>query len=115
MTKKEQEEKQKLKAANAVNTETQKEIKTPEKTTIEAQVPIINTSKKKWSYKEKLEFETLEKSIAQLESEKAKLTEQLNAGSSNHEDILGWSKRIADITTDLDEKGLRWLELSEEV
>jgi ABC transport system ATP-binding/permease protein len=112
--KKEQEEKLKLKAANNTITEPVKEIKkadTPKvpESTAEA------TTKKKWSYKEKLEFETLEKNIAQLESEKAKLNEQLNAGSSNHEDVIGWSKRIADITRELDEKGLRWLELSEGV
>jgi len=71
------------------------------------------SSKKKVSYKEKLEFEELEKSIAQLEAEKAKLMEQLNNGSNKHEDITNWSKQIADITAQLDEKSVRWLELSE--
>ncbi|MGZ4035094.1 MAG: ABC-F family ATP-binding cassette domain-containing protein, partial [Bacteroidia bacterium] len=49
------------------------------------------TTKKKLSYKEKLEFEQLEKDIAKLEEEKAKITDLLNAGSNNHEDAVKWS------------------------
>jgi ATP-binding cassette subfamily F protein uup len=71
-----------------------------------------NEGKKKISYKEKLEFEELEKTIALLEKQKGELTALLNAGGKN-DDILKWSKEIADITTQLDEKTVRWLELSE--
>ncbi|MGZ4055352.1 MAG: ABC-F family ATP-binding cassette domain-containing protein [Bacteroidia bacterium] len=71
------------------------------------------TTKKKLSYKEKLEFEQLEKDIAKLEEEKAKITDLLNAGSNNHEDAVKWSSEIGAIISKLDEKSLRWLELSE--
>ena len=72
-------------------------------------------SKKKLSYKEKSEFDQLEKDIAKLEAEKQKITEQLNAGSDNHEDAVKWSSEIGTIISKLDEKSLRWLELSEGV
>lgn len=70
-------------------------------------------SKKKLSFKEKFEFEQLEKDIATLEAEKMKTTELLNAGSDKHEDIIEWSSKIEKIISELDEKSLRWLELSE--
>lgn len=74
----------------------------------------VNTApKKKLSFKEKFEFEQLEKDIATLEEEKIKTTELLNAGSDKHEDIIEWSTKIKKIISELDEKSLRWLELSE--
>lgn len=69
--------------------------------------------KKKLSFKEKFEFEQLEKDIASLEAEKNKTTDLLNAGSDKHEDIIEWSSKIEKIISELDEKSLRWLELSE--
>ena len=71
------------------------------------------TQKKKLSFKEKLEFEELEDTISKLEVEKAKITEQLNTSVDNHGDILKWTERIGNIISQLDEKSLRWLELSE--
>lgn len=70
-------------------------------------------SKKKPSFKEQKEFETLEKEIAKLTERKDKLTAQLNAGSDSYEDLTKWAKEIETITDQLDEKELRWLELSE--
>lgn len=70
-------------------------------------------SKKKLSFKEKLEYEQLEKEIANLEAEKLKITALLNAGSDNHEDIMKWSEQIGTIIAKLDDKSFRWLELSE--
>lgn len=81
-----------------------------------SQPPIIlNPSKKKLSFKEKFEFEELEKDIANLEAEKVKITEQLNASSDNHDEIIKWTGQIGNIMIQLDEKTLRWLELSEGV
>ncbi len=73
------------------------------------------TQKKKLSFKEKFEFEELEKDIAKLEAQKAKITEELNASTDNHDDIVKWTGQIGNIMTQLDEKSLRWLELSEGV
>jgi ABC transport system ATP-binding/permease protein len=70
------------------------------------------TNKRKLTFKEKFEFEQLEKEIADLESEKTTLSEKLN-NTNDHEEITKTSERIAKIISELDEKGLRWLELSE--
>jgi ATP-binding cassette subfamily F protein uup len=73
------------------------------------------TQKKKLSFKEKFEFEELEKDIAKLEAQKAKITEDLNLSTDNHDDIVKWTGQIGNIIAQLDEKSLRWLELSEGV
>jgi ATP-binding cassette subfamily F protein uup len=74
---------------------------------------VEQSAKKKPSFKEKFEYEQLEKDIASLEAEKEKLSEKLNSGISDHDEIKKISQRIAEIISSLDEKGLRWLELSE--
>ncbi|MFL5762599.1 MAG: ABC-F family ATP-binding cassette domain-containing protein [Bacteroidia bacterium] len=84
-----------------------------EKEVTTASTATAAVSKKKLSYKEKLEYETLEKSIAELEEEKKKITELLNAGSEDHAEIMKWSDRMGVIIKELDEKSIRWLELSE--
>lgn len=72
-----------------------------------------NRPKVKMSYKEKREFEELEKEIAQLEEEKKELETLLCSGSLSADDMLKKSNRIGEIIEDLDRKELRWLELSE--
>lgn len=67
---------------------------------------------KKLSYKEKREFEALEGEISSLEAKKQKLVDELNK-ASGHEKLLELSKSIDDLSKALDEKELRWLELSE--
>lgn len=69
--------------------------------------------KKKFSYKEKLEFETLEKEIAALEQEKLKLGELLSDPAAGHEDLTKWAERMNEVIRGIDEKSMRWLELSE--
>jgi ATP-binding cassette subfamily F protein uup len=69
--------------------------------------------KKKLSYKEQREFEQLEKEIPDLERKKADLEARLVSGGDNHEELLQWSREVEVLTKLLDEKGLRWLELSE--
>jgi ATP-binding cassette subfamily F protein uup len=69
---------------------------------------------RKLSFKEKKEFENLETEIAILESRKEALTQQLsNAASASHQQVTAWSEEIAQITALIDEKSMRWLELSE--
>jgi ATP-binding cassette subfamily F protein uup len=70
-------------------------------------------TKKKLSFKEKSELEELEKEIAKLETEKIKITEQLSTSVDNHDDIVKWTEQVGNIIQRLDEKSLRWLELSE--
>ncbi|MBC7408906.1 MAG: ABC-F family ATP-binding cassette domain-containing protein, partial [Arcicella sp.] len=68
--------------------------------------------KKKLSFKEQKEYDDLGKAIEQLEAKKEALTEQLNGGGS-YEDLANWAKEIEKLTNELDEKELRWLEISE--
>lgn len=72
----------------------------------------VSTTKRKLSFKEQKEYDDLGKAIEKLEKKKAELTERLNNGGS-YEDLAAWAKQIEEITDELDEKELRWLELSE--
>ncbi|MCQ2272773.1 MAG: ABC-F family ATP-binding cassette domain-containing protein [Bacteroidales bacterium] len=67
----------------------------------------------KMSFKERKEFETLEVEIEQLEKEKSELIEKLNSGNGTSQELTDWSKRYQDVESSLDEKSMRWLELSE--
>ena len=67
----------------------------------------------KLTFKEKKEFESLEIEIDQLENEKKYLTEKLNAGEGSPDDFANWSRRYQEVDAALDEKSMRWLELSE--
>ncbi len=71
------------------------------------------SEKKKLSYKERLEFENLEKEIAELENEKKLLTEKLSSGNINHTEATEMSVRMQKIIDTVDEKSMRWLELAE--
>lgn len=69
--------------------------------------------KKKLSFKEKREFEQLEKELPELEAEKKQITEQMGSGNLSFEELNKMSGRILEIDRMLEEKELRWLELSE--
>jgi ATP-binding cassette subfamily F protein uup len=69
--------------------------------------------KVKLSFKEKFEFDQLEKDIPVLEAEKAKLEAVLNSGISDHAELLATSDKLGKVVEELDMKSLRWLELSE--
>lgn len=68
---------------------------------------------RKMSFKEKRELELLEKEIEKLENEKKLLDSQLADGSLPYDQLEGTSRRIGEVIQLLDEKGMRWLELSE--
>ena len=69
--------------------------------------------KRKMTFKEKQEFEALEKDIAALEAEKKAVEEALCSGTLGVEELTEKSKRLPALEEELDEKTLRWLELSE--
>ncbi|MBC8173121.1 MAG: ABC-F family ATP-binding cassette domain-containing protein [Chitinophagales bacterium] len=71
------------------------------------------TKRVRMSFKEKHEFAQLEKEIAHLEKEKKKLEETLNDNTVPHDEIFKASEKLVQITETLDEKSMRWLELSE--
>lgn len=69
--------------------------------------------KRKMSFKEKREFEQLEKEITGLEAEKAAIEEQLCSGTLSVDELTEKSKRLPEVNDLIDEKTMRWLELSE--
>jgi len=69
--------------------------------------------KKKLSFKEKREYELLEAEIPQLESEKAQLEQEMSTGTLSTDELLAKSARISELIELIDEKSMRWLELSE--
>lgn len=86
-------------------------IKKPEEKQTEQ--PAKEKSRRQLTFKEKREFELLEKEISDLSKEKEVITEKLNSGSTSFEELQQLSVRIGEVTRLLDEKELRWLELSE--
>lgn len=75
--------------------------------------PEKNEKKRKPTFKERQEMELLEKEMEQLNAEKTEIEKALNSGSLTSQDLLSQSQRIAELITILDEKEMRWLELSE--
>ena len=69
--------------------------------------------KQKLSFKEKFEFEALEKDIPALETEKTELNEKINSGNAPYEELTKMIERIGVVSKLLEEKELRWLALSE--
>ena len=84
----------------------------------EKPAPVIqdNTPKPaavKMSYKEKLEWETLNKEMPVLETKKAALVEQMNQANLDYDAITKLSEELSQLTNQLEAAELRWLELSE--
>ncbi len=69
--------------------------------------------KRRMTFKERKEFEQLEKEIAALEDEKKQIEEALCSGTLSVDELTEKSKRLPLLNDELDEKTMRWLELSE--
>ncbi|UXP34078.1 ABC-F family ATP-binding cassette domain-containing protein [Reichenbachiella agarivorans] len=74
---------------------------------------VKSEEKRKLSYAEKLEFETLESDIEKLNKRKAEFEEKMNSGETDHAVLTEWSNELLVINDEIDSKELRWLELSE--
>lgn len=68
---------------------------------------------KRLSFREQQEFATLDTEIPALESEKAELEALLSSGTLSHEELTRTAERIGTLIDEIDEKTMRWLELSE--
>ena len=79
----------------------------------ESKVKPRTEQKRKLSFKEKQEFAQLEQDIERLETEKAQIESALSSGTISVEQITEMSKRLPRLVEELDEKSMRWLELSE--
>jgi len=83
-------------------------------TSVSKEAPVAEAPKaRKLSYKEKRELELLEQEIAKLEIEKKTIDEKLSGGSLPYEELEPLTRRVGEVIQLLDEKGMRWLELSE--
>ncbi len=83
---------------------------------VQVEVPVIQEAaspKLKASYKQKQEFKKVNETIAQLEAEKAKITDQITVGTPDVNLLLTWTTRLQVIDGELEELELSWLELSE--
>ena len=73
----------------------------------------VGEQRRKKTYKEKCEFERLEKEIAALEKEQKTIEEALCSGTLSIDELTEKSKRLPLVKDELEEKEMRWLELSE--
>ena len=101
----EEQEREEKKAAKAGLQNAKVEAAKPE--------PVAKEKTKKLSFKEKQEFEALEKEIPALEAEKADIENQLASGTLSSDEIIKASQRFGELGDIIDEKTMRWLELSE--
>lgn len=72
-----------------------------------------NDSRRRMSYKEKREFEQLEKDITSLEQQQHEIEEALCSGTLSVEELTEKSRLLPKLKEEIDEKSMRWLELSE--
>lgn len=72
-----------------------------------------NAAKRRLTFKERKEFEELDAEIPRLEAEKKELEESMSSGTLSPDELIRQSERISQLIDELDEKGMRWLELSE--
>lgn len=85
---------------------------TQDKKKVEPQKP-SNTNTNKLTWNEKKELESLEKKLAELETEKVDIESKLSSGSLDNETIVDLSNKMQEVMNALDESEMRWLELSE--
>lgn len=69
--------------------------------------------KRKLTYKEQREYEALEAEIAALEEEKAQIEQAMSSGTLDNDTLMKQAARISEVIELIDEKSMRWLELSE--
>lgn len=79
----------------------------------QTQQPPKSNQQRKPTFKEKYEFDQLEKDITALQNEKNELEVKMNSSTLNYETLQEVANRISVIVNELDEKEMRWLELSE--
>jgi len=75
--------------------------------------PKKNEEKKKLTFNEKREFDELDVLIPKLEEEKLQLENELSSGTLSNDELLSKSNRISELIDQINEKTMRWIELSE--
>jgi len=82
-------------------------------TNVTSEITVKKEKKPGLTFKEKREFELLSNEIENLESEKRLIENEMSQGLLSNEELISKSHRHGEILKDLDDKELRWLELSE--
>ncbi len=88
--------------------------KTETKTDTKAEAPAVS-GQKKLSFKEKYEWDQIEKRMPELETMKQQLEEKLNTVLDKHDQLMQVSDELAKVIAELNAMELRWLELSEKI
>ncbi len=99
----EAQERKKVKENKEANKVISTEIETPKK------------EKVKLSYKEQIEFDSIEGDLEKLTKERDALTDELNSGTLSGEEASKIAIRLGEISNEIETKELRWLELAEYV
>ena len=84
-----------------------------EKEKAKKEEPEVPKEKKKLTYKERQEYEQLEKEISELEKKQLSISEEFSSGKLSGDEFNQRSVELAKISTTLEEKTLRWMELAE--
>ena len=100
-------------ARNAAQKSAKPAANAPVSTQTSANGKVKTQKAPKLSFKEKQEFEALEKELPQLEAEKAELEQLMSSGTLSNNDLVAKGNRMQELIDLIDEKELRWLELSE--
>mgnify|MGYP000275875828 CR=1 FL=1 len=93
--------------------EAQRQQKQEAKPTEAAPSAPVTEKQRKMSFKEKQEFEHIEKTLPQLETEKEQLSQELSSGALSNDELQQKGERLGQIVDQIDELTMRWLELSE--
>ena len=93
--------------------QTQREQKQHPKSEAKSEVAPSSEKRRKMSFKEKQEFEQIEKDLPLLEKEKEILSEALSSGNLTNEELIQKGERLGELVNQIEEFTLRWLELSE--
>ena len=93
--------------------EEEKENAKPAEKNVQAKATYRTDTKRKLTFKERKEYESLEPEIMQLEEEKSLLEQEMSSGALDTETLLAKSQRIQKVMELIDEKTNRWVELSE--
>ncbi len=93
--------------------EEEKENAKPAEKNVQAKATYRTDTKRKLTFKERKEYESLEPEIMQLEEEKSLLEQEMSSGTLDTETLLAKSQRIQVVIELIDEKTNRWVELSE--
>ncbi len=102
-------EKEMQQAAQGKTAPVKEEVAAP----VQVATPTAAVEKKKLSFKEQKELETLEKELEQLEKKKTELETLLAGGLTDAEEIRKTSQEFTKVSESIDEKSMRWLELQE--